>query len=307
MDKNKTEFSKRGYLKEDFRIFDLKSDDMEEMCAHYHDFDKIVFFQNGNASYQVEGRTYALEPFDLVLVGCGEIHRPILHEAAGYERIIFYLEPDFLSRAGGLISETNIPEAPGTDALNGGFPPRPNLPENSLRACFSQAKEAGSHVLRLPSMRKSRLFRIISDLKAELAAPDSHGASLAVRLLVLQFLVEVNRQALSGQALYPDAGEEDAFIIKLLSYLHAHLTEDLTIEQIAEAFYLSPSHLMHTFKRETGGTIGQYLSRKRLMLAKDRIRAGLPATEAALASGFQSYSAFFRAYKKAFGLSPGRG
>lgn len=288
MAKNNTEFSKRGYLKEDFRIFDLKSDDMEEMCAHYHDFDKIVFFRNGNASYQVEGRTYALEPFDLVLVGCGEIHRPILHETTGYERIIFYLEPDFLSRAGGLT-------------------PQSDVPEGSLRACFSQVKEAGSHVLRLPAVRQSRLFRVIADLQAELARPDRYGTALAVRLLVLQFLVEVNRQALSGQALYPDAGEEDAFIIKLLSYLHAHLTEELTIEQIAEAFYLSPSHLMHTFKRETGGTIGQYLSRKRLMLAKDRIRAGLPATEAALASGFQSYSAFFRAYKKAFGLSPGRG
>lgn len=283
-----SEFSKRGYLKEDFRIFYLKSDDMEELCAHYHDFDKIVFFQNGNASYQVEGRTYALEPFDLVLVGHGEIHRPILHETTGYERMIFYLEPDFLSRAGGL-------------------PPRTDASKDNLRVCFTHAKEAGSHVLRLPAIRQSRLFRILSDLKAELTEPERYGSSLATRLLLLEFLVEVNRQALSHHALYPNAGEEDAFIVKLLSYLHAHLTEDLTIEQIAEAFYLSPSHLMHTFKRETGSTIGQYLSRKRLMLAKDRIRAGLPATESALACGFQSYSAFFRAYKKAFGVSPTKG
>ncbi|MCI8514583.1 MAG: AraC family transcriptional regulator [Lachnospiraceae bacterium] len=284
-------FAKRGYLKEDFRIFYLKSDDMEEMDAHYHDFDKIVFFLNGNASYRVEGRTYALEPFDLVLVGHGEVHRPILHETAGYERMIFYLEPDFLSRAGSLLPETTARETN-------------QAPSVSLRDCFTRAKNASSHVLRIPSIRQNRLFRIVSDLKFELARLDRYGARLASRLLLLEFLLEVNRQALSDGALYPDAGEEDAFIIKLLSYLHAHLAEELTINRIAEAFYISPSYLMHRFKRETGSTVGQYLSRKRLMSAKDQIRAGTSATEAAFACGFQSYSAFFRAYKKTFGVSP---
>jgi AraC-like DNA-binding protein len=272
---------KKGYLKEDFRIFYLKDDDMEEMHPHYHDFDKILLFLNGNVSYNVEGRTYSLESYDIVLVGKGEIHRPILHETAGYERIIFYLEPSFLARI-----------QKDQDGLD-------------LRTCFAAAADAGSHVLRIPSVRKNRLGRIVSDLKSELTHPDRYGAALSLPLLLLEFLIELNRQA-RDPVFYAGAGAEDALIVKLLSYLHAHLTDPLTVDQIAAAFFISPSYLMHTFKRETGYSVGRYLSRKRLLLARDMIRSGASPTEAAFACGFQSYSAFFRAYKKAFGKAPGQ-
>ena len=44
----------------------------------------------------------------------------------------------------------------------------------------------------------------------------------------------------------------------------------------------------------------------RLIRAAKNIRGGMPVGEAALDSGFSDYSAFYRAFRKQFGASPGR-
>ena len=41
-----TTFEKRGYLLEDFRLFHLRSDGVEDVDFHYHDFHKIIIFSN---------------------------------------------------------------------------------------------------------------------------------------------------------------------------------------------------------------------------------------------------------------------
>ncbi|HCD43067.1 MAG TPA: AraC family transcriptional regulator, partial [Lachnoclostridium sp.] len=43
---------------------------------------------------------------------------------------------------------------------------------------------------------------------------------------------------------------------------------------------------------------------KRLALARDLLKTGMPVTEACFGSGFKNYSTFFRAYKKHFHVSP---
>ena len=61
---------------------------------------------------------------------------------------------------------------------------------------------------------------------------------------------------------------------------------------------------MHSFKEETGYTIGNYVTMKRLRYARELILGGMPVTQACFECGFQSYSTFSRAYKKNFGISP---
>ena len=61
---------------------------------------------------------------------------------------------------------------------------------------------------------------------------------------------------------------------------------------------------MHTFKEQTGYSIGSYLSTKRLLLAKELILSGKPITDVCYECGFKNYSTFSRAYKKCFGADP---
>ena len=66
---------------------------------------------------------------------------------------------------------------------------------------------------------------------------------------------------------------------------------------------LSSYHMMRLFKQETGYTVGNYITEKRLIKARDLLSQGTCATQACYLSGFQNYSTFLRAYKKRY---PGR-
>ena len=49
-----TDYERRGYLHEDFRLFHLSSALAEDTAFHYHEFHKLVFFLAGRGNYIVE-------------------------------------------------------------------------------------------------------------------------------------------------------------------------------------------------------------------------------------------------------------
>ena len=81
-------YEKTGYLREPFRLFHLKGCPPEGINLHYHDFYKLIIFYSGAVTYMIEGKSYVLEPGDIVLVGKGEIHKPTIEPSVLYERSI---------------------------------------------------------------------------------------------------------------------------------------------------------------------------------------------------------------------------
>ena len=272
------EYEKLGYLHQSFRLFHLKDSRKREFSFHYHDFYKILLFLSGDVTYCIEGKSYALAPYDLVLVNAGEVHRPIIRSDRPYERIILYVSPEFL------------------DSCHSG--------DCDLGLCFRQAGQKHSGVLRLPSLKNSRLCQTLLALKEADSDADYAGAVYR-NALFLEFMVHLNRAALHDSLHFLETGEANEKILAILSYLNGHLTDELSIDALAEKFFTSKYYLMHSFKKETGYTIGNYLAIKRLRFARELILKGMPATRACFECGFQNYSTFFRAYKKHFGVSPG--
>ena len=90
--------NRRGFLKEDFRIFRLRDNHTPQVDYHYHEFDKIVVFLSGAASYIVEGRTYHPQPWDVLFIPHHDIHRPVIDNMAPYERVVIWVDPAFLQR-----------------------------------------------------------------------------------------------------------------------------------------------------------------------------------------------------------------
>lgn len=132
-------YNKRGYLNSDFKIFHLTDQISTEFEFHYHEFHKITIFISGNVQYFVEGKTYPLEPYDIVLVNRNDIHRVQVDPSLPYERIIVYISPGFI-------------DAYRTD-------------DYDLSYCFEKAKKEHSNVLRIHSLEKSSLFKITNRLE----------------------------------------------------------------------------------------------------------------------------------------------
>ena len=134
---------------------------------------------------------------------------------------------------------------------------------------------------------------------------EGFGAALLQESYFLQFLVFVNRIMLDDTTVLDDStGREDGKIRQIMRYIGEHLEEELSVEQLAGQIYVSKYHFMRRFKAETGVTVHQYVTQKRLFRAAALLRAGVPAVRAAEESGFEDYSTFVRAFRKAFGKTP---
>jgi len=119
----------------------------------------------------------------------------------------------------------------------------------------------------------------------------------------LQLIVKIN------QVLREEAPEYQEIIANnkanaVYDYIDKHYNEEVTLETIARAMYISPSYLSRVFKKETGITIKSYLNMRRVTNAKSLIMQGRPITPVYLECGFFDYSTFYRAFVKYVGMPP---
>lgn len=266
----------RGYLREDFRLFRLKDAELAPIGWHYHTFHKVLIYLSGRAAYAIEGKSYALEPGDIVLVPKGAIHRPEVTGAVPYERVILYISPEFLTRTGR---------------------------ECDLEQCFALAQARYSYVLR-PAGDLGRLLKLLEGLEDAFSAPEAFGSRLLRQATLQEFLIYLTRDMTAHQLRYVTSADCDEKVVSILKYLNLHLFEPVSIDGLAGQFYMSKYHMMRRFKAETGYTVHGYLTEKRLMVAREQLRAGKRPGAVCESCGFGDYTAFARAYKKRFGVSP---
>ena len=98
--------------------------------------------------------------------------------------------------------------------------------------------------------------------------------------------------------------EEDSLVAQIKSYIRAHLSENLTLGEIAAAMHFSAVYCSSVFKRATDKPIIGYLIDERLSLAKELILENAELKEIAEKVGFSDYNYFSRLFKKRTGYTP---
>ena len=270
-----SQYEKRGYLLENFRLFHLNTETQTKVDFHYHEFCKLLLLVSGRGGYVVDGQRYLLQPGDVVLVDSRSVHRPELESENPYERIIIYISPEFLQKM--------------------------STADCDLLDIFQM--DAG-HVLRLKETERKKIFAMTAALEKELSGSD-YGREIVSNAYLLRLLVEIGRQRRRTDVHNPHPViPENPRVLEWMAYIDKHLTEDLDMDTLAERFFISKYHMMRLFHRETGFTIHTYLLQRRLLVARQLIDKGMLATEACYRCGFRSYSSFTRAYNKHFGSTP---
>ena len=101
--------------------------------------------------------------------------------------------------------------------------------------------------------------------------------------------------------------QSNAAVQAILTYLHQHYGERITLDQIAKAVLFSPSECCRLFKRVTGETIFSYLQSYRLAQSAHLLRhSALSVSQIAYDTGFCGTSYFIEVFKAKFGVTPHR-
>lgn len=261
----------------DFEFYHYLDPEPPSVALHHHDFYEVFFFISGTVTYIVEGRSYSLRPGDILLTNSRDIHRPETVSGKPYERYVLWITGDFLERI----------QRPGDD----------------LTACFRDAARKQYKLIR-PSgdvliQLQKRCGRMI-----RLQRENSFGSSTLLYAAVAELLVYLNRAYFDTPSAIRQDVTESETINGMVAYIETHLTGELTLDGLAEAFHLSKFYLNRQFKQYTGLPVHQFILKKRLITARAMLRSGASATEACMGCGFNDYSNFLKAFKREFGQSP---
>ena len=114
---------------------------------------------------------------------------------------------------------------------------------------------------------------------------------------------------LMEQSLHPEAASAPASkkqtLLQIRDYLDQHFPEKITLDVLAEHYYMNKYYLAHMFKDQFGMTVVEYLLNLRITHAKRLLRFSDLTTEAiGAACGMPDANYFSRVFRKLEGIPP---
>lgn len=246
----------------------------DRFLIHSHPYYELHYFLRGDVELIYDGQIIHPQPHGLTLMDCNVPHGLRVMSDKDYERFTVHFTEDLV------LAEMR----------------------EGLLHIFRAGAASGNHVRKLGA---TNIQRFMKELVQLYTLPEEQREQLAppmILAVLICVMMNVDHAALTEKT----AKEHALSSSEVIEFINAHLTEPMTLTELAHAFYCSKGYLNSLFKRETGVTVMNFIQVRRLNYARMLIENGYPVTKACAMAGFSEYSSFFRAYVKHFGASPSR-
>lgn len=177
------------------------------------------------------------------------------------------------------------------------------LQDNNAAFGFAQALKHHAYLLRTSKDIYVSILQHFEDVEVEKQREDNINRELSSKAAVSTLVAHLNNVVKNHGSTMLLGGSKNR-ISPVLSYIHQHCTAALTVDKLAEKFEFSSSHLAHSFKKQLGISIYQYILLRRLQIGREAMLGGIPVREAYQKCGFGDYAGFYRAFLKEYGMSP---
>lgn len=259
-----------------FEAYHMTSTTVQPRVMHSHEFYEMYFFLRGDIRIVTEDVDIRPRRGDVLLFPPHCMHRnQHLSADEPYERFYLYISPDFLQS----VSSAEYDLTAELDAI---------------------LHSSGFH-LHLSEAALMELLQLTDDI---IAASEQPSPPEQILNSCRMGMLLVRAVALLRAGGTPSRTDSPGPMNPLLRYLNAHLTEPLSLDHLAETFYLSKYALLRAFKEHTGMSIHQYLLTKRILLAQELLAQGVKPYEVSSQCGFSDYTGFYRAFRQRTGVSP---
>lgn len=244
---------------------------------HSHSFYELIYCVScDNVQYLVGTERYRLQRGDIIWIPPGMSHRPLLpaNMKKPYERIVLWVNAEKMQAFFGRWLEQNKQQ----DAYH----------------C--------QHLLRTAGMAREQEFRdafLRGCRESEEQLPGWEAALYGNTNLLLTLVM----RAMNGGG-EPPLREKTELLDALLCYVSEHLQERITVCDTARSLHVSESTVTHLCSKRLGLSFYRYVTQQRLDRARQLMLESGDLSTVAEKAGFCDYTAFFRAFKQEYGLSP---
>lgn len=259
----------------DYELFYYADDRLERVSEHTHDYYELTFIVAGQREITIDGKKYACKSQDVILVLPGQAHDNLGRGTSGYERFVLWISIPYADR---IMKRSE-----------------------DLKRLFELAQSAGIHHHTFDFASFSTLCGLLINILEEKMRQAFGWQTIAANNLE-------NLLLLWGREFFhleePASSPDSQVIDGVIAYIENHLSENLSLDHLSRRFYLSKFHLSRLFRQSLGISIHQYILKKRLKAASAGLLTSEDLSGLAQSCGFSDYSAFYRAFKKEYGVAP---
>ncbi len=233
---------------------------------HSHPHYEIYFLSKGSRTFFLSNAMYTLTAPTLVVIPPRTVHKT---EGGSFERYNINVSPGFL------------------DPFQ-----KEVLEEKSLQIISLSAEE------------EQAFYSLV--VKAHAVNKNERHQELILKALV-SYGIYLLSTAGTQRILPKAAAEQDIppLVLKVMDYLNVHYNEEITLDFLAEKFFVSKATLIYNFKKHTGHTLIDYLLNFRITKAKHLlVSSNKGIREISELCGFSSANYFGLIFKKRENLSP---
>ncbi|MCR5009199.1 MAG: AraC family transcriptional regulator [Oribacterium sp.] len=271
-------FDTRQKMRSDsFEIYYYSDTRFPNVEKHAHSFYEIYLFEEGKVSLEIEDNIYEMKTGDVIIVPPKIYHRAVSEDTVTvYRRFVVW-----------------ISEATVADLIS---------KSESYGYMYRKAEEKKEYIYHLDTLAhnniKNKLIGILEELHTE-----RFGKEEQLENLMRDFLLNLNRFAYHENE-KTMTNERISVYQTITDYISTHLEDDLSLDALSEYFYLNKYYIAHLVQENTGLSLHQYITKKRLSACCEAARDGQLIGDVCAQYGFQNYSGFYRAFKKEYGMSP---
>lgn len=235
---------------------------------HWHDTYLLGYTEQGVQQFDCRRTRLHSTPGQVIMLEPGDIHDGHAPSENGFTYSMLYLEPDWLTRALRTWSEavpaTGEPHFPATLAEDG-----------AMTAAIE------------------RVFKALRDAEPRI-----------VKEAAIDALLEQVSRHLSWRVRPVCDPRVPALAQRARDYLHAHMHDDVGLDELATICGVDRFRLSRVFKASYGLAPHAYLIQLRLAQARRWLASGTAPAEVAHALGFADQSHLGRWFRRAYGLTP---
>ena len=245
---------------------------------HFHDKFEIYFSLSDDAYFFVGDAIYNIHNGALFVFNDMDLHKSISLKEQPFKRYVIHFDPGYVRDFS--TSDTNL--------LN----------------CFVNRETPFNHSVQLTP---EQIDKFLSLLKKNFSFTEEEifGWDIYRKIALVEILLFVNELFRTSTANFPSRKNKDFEKIQpIINYINNNLDQDLSLDKIANNFYINKYYLESLFKKATGYCVIEYLIDCRINKTRELLKNKMSVQLVAEKVGFNNYSHFIRTFKRKVGLPP---